>query len=309
MIDLLDNLLRQILIDQIAQITDEAQVRFQPPDQAWRTYVSNLVVAGNPANAVNIYLADLRENRKLRSNERIRTVENGIVNEEPSPVRIDLHYLVSSWSPATVSPPIEPTLDEHALLYQVIAALAQGESVNPTRVYPAGSAALNAWPEAFRNVELPTTIAPVDGFSKLAEFWSGMGQGSLWRPALYLIVTVPVALALQVAGPMVTTRITEYRITGHPETGEVWIDIGGHVRDTTNPLPDGTPAPVDGAWVELLTPGGDRLQLTRTNALGRFTFKDLQRGQYQIHVSAIGLGELLRVVDVPSQTGEYDMQF
>jgi hypothetical protein len=309
MIQLLDNMLRQILIDQIAELTDEAQVRFQPPDQDWRTYVSNLVVAGNPANAVNIYLADLRENRKLRSNERIRTIENGIVNEEPSPVRIDLHYLISSWSPAAVSPAIEPSLDEHALLYQVIAAVTQSESLNPTRVYPAGSAALNAWPEAFRNVELPTTVAPVDGFNKLAEFWSGMGQGSLWRPALYLIVTVPVALAIQVAGPMVTTSITEYRITGHPETGEVWIDIGGHVRDSTHPLPDGSPAAVEGAWAELLTLANERLQLVRTNALGRFRFNDLHRGQYQIHVSAAGLGVLNRNVDVPSLTGEYDLEF
>ncbi|MFY9608513.1 MAG: Pvc16 family protein [Blastocatellia bacterium] len=309
MIDLLDNLLRQILMDQIAEITDEAQVRFQPPDQDWRTYVSNLVIAANPANAVNVYLADVRENRQLRSNERVRTVANGFVNEEPAPVRMDLHYLISAWSPATVSPAIEPTLDEHALLYQSIAALVHSEPFNPSRVYPAGSAALNAWPEAFRNADLPAVVAPVEGFSKLAEFWSGMGQGSLWRPALYLIVTVPVALAIEAAGPMVTTRITEYRITGHPETGEVWIDFGGHVRDSTNPLPDGTPAPVAEAWVELLTLANERLQLTRTNALGRFLFTDLGRGQYQIHVSAAGLGELFRNIDVPSLTGEYDLQF
>ena len=309
MIDLLDNLIRQILIDRVAQLTDEAQVRFQPPDQDWRTYVSNLVVAANPANAVNIYLADVRENRSLRSNERIRTFSNGVVNEEPAPVRMDLHYLVSAWSPATVSPAVEPTLDEHALLYQVIAALVQNEPFNPSRVYPAGSAPLNAWPEAFRNVDLPSTIAPTDGFNKLAEFWSGMGQGSLWRPALYLIVTVPVALVIQVAGPMVTTRITEYRITGLPQTAEVWIDIGGHVLDSTNPLPDGSPAPVQGAWAELLTPGNDQLQVTRTNALGRFLFKDLRRGAYQIRVTATGLGQLVRNIDVPSQTGEYDLQF
>ena len=32
---------------------------------------------------------------------------------------------------------------------------------------------------------------------------------------------------------MVTTRITEYRQTGRPETAEVWIQIGGHVLDAT----------------------------------------------------------------------------
>lgn len=35
MIDLFDNLMRQILMNQIPGLT-EAQVRFQPPDQDWR---------------------------------------------------------------------------------------------------------------------------------------------------------------------------------------------------------------------------------------------------------------------------------
>src|SRR5437868_3946550 len=309
MIDLLDNLLRRILVDGIAQITDESQVRFQPPDQDWRTYVNNLVVLGNPANSINVYLADLRENRKLRSNERVRTVDHGIISEQQAPVRIDLHYLISAWSPAAVSPAIEPTLDEHALLYQTISALVDAQPFIPSRVYAAGSAALNAWPEEFRDVELPGTVAPVEGLHKLAEFWSGMGQGSIWRPALYLIVTVPVVLLPIPAGPIVTTRIANCLITGHPESGEVWIDIGGRVRDSTHPLPDGSPAPVENAWVELLTPAGERLQLTRTNELGRFLFKDLRQQSYRIQVTALNLGQLLRNIDVPSPTGEYDLEF
>ena len=72
-------------------------------------------------------------------------------------------------------------------------------SFNPSRVYPAGSAALNAWPEPFRDVELPAMVLPVEGFNKLAEFWSGMGEGALWKPVLYLIVTLPVALLREIA--------------------------------------------------------------------------------------------------------------
>ena len=309
MIDLLDNLIRQLLIEQVADVIDETQVRFQPPDQDWRTFVSNLTVGGNPVNALNVYLVDLRENRRLRSNERVRNFENGVVTEDPAPARVDCHYLVSAWSPAAVSPAIEPTLDEHALLYQTAAVLMQHAPFNPSRVFPAGSVPLNAWPVPFRDVDLPVEVLPVEGFNKLAEFWGGMGQGSLWRPAIYIVVTVPVALLTEVGGPMVTTRITEYRITGHPESAEVWIDFGGHVRDSTNPLPDGTPAPVAGAWVELLTLANEQLQLTRTNSLGRFLFTDVRRGQYQIRVSAEGLGALLRNIDVPSLTGEYDLQF
>jgi hypothetical protein len=309
MIDLLDNLMRQLLIEQIVELTSEAQVRFQPPDTDWRTYVSTLNVGGNPANALNIYLADLRENRKLRSNERVHSIENGIVSEEPAPARLDCHYLISAWSPATVSPLIEPTLDEHALLYQAVAVLMQHAPFNPSRVYPAGSAALNAWPAPFRNHDLPAVAAPVEGFNKLAEFWSGMGQGALWKPALYLIVTLPVALLTEIAGPMVTTLITKHVITGRPETEEVWIQIGGQVLDTANPLPNGDPSPVQGAWVMLENPAGDQLQLVHTNARGRFTFRDLHPGNYRLRSRAEGFAEILRVIEAPSPTGEYDLRF
>jgi hypothetical protein len=448
MIDLLDNLMRQLLLDQIAELTDESQIQFQPPDATWRTYVTNLTVGGNPVNALNIYLFDLRENRKLRSNERIRTIENGIVNEEPAPARLDCHYLISAWSPAQVSPLVEPTLDEHALLYQTAAVLTRAGSFNPSQVYPNGSLALNAWPPPFRDVDFPVTVLPVDGFNKLAEFWSGMGDGARWKPGVYLIATLSIALLLEVAGPMVTTRITEYRITDRPESAEVWIQIGGHTLSparslavgnanvtniggggnpvtVNNPaafnagdtvtangitraaiiqivgndltlsralpglvigntlriadlvqaqasfrvtnragLASGGPGRITGddatnpgnivsdevfidtvlatdfvtlqpsasrtrtfnlnvapanapllqealpnISVELLNLAGDRLQLTQTNEAGRFTFGNLRPGSYQLRAQALGLAPVLRNIDVPSPTGEYDLRF
>jgi hypothetical protein len=70
MINYLNNMLRHLFMAQIDQITDEAQVRFQPPDEDWRTYVSNLTVNGQSVNALNVYLFDLRENRKRHSSLR-----------------------------------------------------------------------------------------------------------------------------------------------------------------------------------------------------------------------------------------------
>ncbi len=73
MIHHLDNVLHHLFMTQMAELTDGVQVRFQPPDQDWRTYVADLTVDGQPANALNIYLAEPRENCKLRSNERVRS--------------------------------------------------------------------------------------------------------------------------------------------------------------------------------------------------------------------------------------------
>ena len=67
---------------QIDQITDEAQVRFQPPDEDWRTYVSNL-----QRNALNVYLVGLRENCKLRFLGLEHSSENCTVTEKLAPVR------------------------------------------------------------------------------------------------------------------------------------------------------------------------------------------------------------------------------
>ncbi|MBK9052308.1 MAG: hypothetical protein IPL78_15805 [Chloroflexi bacterium] len=70
-------------------------------------------------------------------------------------------------------------------------------------------------------------MLPGEGFAKLAEFWGTMGISQRWKPGIHLIVTIPVLLLTEFAGPMVTTRITEYRRTGQPETADIWIQIAG----------------------------------------------------------------------------------
>ena len=102
MIDVLDNLIRTLFLTRVPGITSETQVRFEPPDENWRNTVATLTVNGDPANALNVYLVDLRDNRELRANERVRKIENGIVSDEPAPARVDCHYLVTAWSPAAM---------------------------------------------------------------------------------------------------------------------------------------------------------------------------------------------------------------
>jgi hypothetical protein len=304
MIHHLDNLLRHLFLAQIAEITSEEQVGFQPPDEDWRGHVTNL-----QRNALNVYLVDLRENRQLRSNERVRAIQNGIASETPAPRRVDCQYLITAWSPAEPGPAVEPTLDEHALLAAVTGVLMRNESLIPREVY-APDPLPATFPPEVAGAELPTSVLPGEGFPKLAEFWGTMGANHRWKPAVYLVVTVPVILQTEIAGPMVTTRITEYRQTGKPETAEVWVQIGGHVLDATNPLQDGSPAPVTGAWVRLEGSGGGPLQTTTTNDLGRFTFGQLQPGAYQLRWRAAGHPEPApRLIQVPSPSGEYDLIF
>ena len=285
-------------------VVDE-QVAFQPPDDA--DWVSHLTGLG-PRKGLNVYLVDLRENRKLRSNERVRTVENGIVMEDPAPARLDCHYLITAWSPASESQ--GKTTAEHQLLHEVVSVLMNDQPLVPRRVF-SPNALPTGFPTPFADAELPCVIAPVDGFPKLAEFWGTMGAKRPWKPAVYVVVTVPIGLATETAGPMVTTRITEYRPRDQPEAAEVWIQIGGRVLDTLNPLTGGVPRLVTAARVEIRDAGtGELVAETDTDTQGRYSFVRLRAGRYKLRANAPWLTmPSPREVLVPSLTGEYDLKF
>jgi hypothetical protein len=298
MIDALDNMLQQLFITSIDDITDPSQVGFEPPDDKWRNYVTGL-----KNNALNVYLVDLKENRMLRSNERVRDFQNGMFTETPAPRRVDCHYLISAWSSVTGDPPtVEPTVEEHELLYKATAALMDAEPFVPSQIHAGGPLA-DQFPPEFADDELPSTILPVEGFPKLAEFW-GATKTVHWKPAVYLIVTLPVVLPLKITGPMVTTRIAEYQMNGNGEIVETLIQIGGSVVAQVS----GQPLP--GAWLLLEDNSGNPLKTATTDAAGHFTFGGLTAGNYKLRVRAKGFNEPVPpiTVVVPSPTGVYDVQ-
>src|SRR6185312_14385172 len=94
------------------------RVGFGPPDSTWRGQVTQQTVS-----SLNVYLVELRENRELRSNERFRRPLNGGFRDTPAPPRLDCHYLISAWSPAKETPQVEPSIDEHILLYETARVL------------------------------------------------------------------------------------------------------------------------------------------------------------------------------------------
>jgi hypothetical protein len=260
----------------------EAQIGFAPPDADW----SNDVSAMGDRKALNIYLADLRENRALRSNERIASAQSGVIVREPAPMRVNCHYLVSAWSPSVDRS--TRTLDEHEVLAEAMQVLAESQAL------------------AVDGHDLPIAVVPPEGFPKLPEFWGTMGQARPWKPVIYLIVTVPVAQPREIIAPEVTTRFTEYRPDRNPGGAELRTLVAGVVRDAgvTPPLP------VARAWVQLEETAGKPLQAVRTNANGEFTFADVVPGAYRVRVRSAAHDELVDdPFTVPSPTGRYDLAF
>lgn len=301
MLDSIDNMLRQLFITKVPSISSPMQVRFQPPDDDWRTYVSTLGQV-----ALNVYMTELRENREMRSCGRIRQTSQGVVNEKPLPRYIDVHYLITAWDPATAQPAVEPTIVEHELLWNVSVALMDADPLTPTRIYfplplPPG------FPALIQDAELPTLILPPDGFGKHAEFWGTMpGQNHPWRPSVILVLTLPMTQPVIASGPMVTTRITQYRVAPAGSGIEMWAEIGGTVFDATV-IP---PAEMPGVWVAIVDAGGTQLASTTTDSQGRFIFNQLRPGNYQLRfVSPNRPAQPPRNITVPSPTGEYNLQF
>ncbi|MBK5188749.1 MAG: DUF4255 domain-containing protein [Gemmatimonadaceae bacterium] len=303
MLKQLDRLIRRTLRQEIPSLATDAHVRFQPPDAALRADV----IALN-AMALDVYLIELRENRKLRANGRTVTVDSGQMTVEQWPARLACHYLVSAWSPIQ-STALEPALDEHTLLYEAASALMHHNPLNPSSIYPPLDPELAAWPVEFRADDLPVDVLTPESFGKHSDFWTTMGTDSRWKPIVQLVVTLPIANIRELSGWMVTTRLSRYRITDHPETDEQWIEIGGTVVDALHPLPDGTPAPVVRAWVRLETPAGALVQGKETDESGRFTFQRIRAASYRLRSGAIGLGVQSRLIDIPSETGEYDLRY
>lgn len=294
MLDQVDELVRTVLVRGLSLASTE-QVRFQPPDDDLRTAVANLGL-----NVLSVYLVELRENRSLRSPDWQFTNGPAGPQRELRPARVDCHYLISAWSPATLTPAIEPSLDEHALLYGAMAVLFKLGVLNPSRIYPPGSAALADVDVLIREEDLPVQVVPAEGWPRLGEFWSSMGATQRWRPCLVLTVTVPVALNHKVAGPLVTTRIIEFRQAGTPETAERWLEIGGTVTD-------GAGRVVTGASVRLAGSGGAPVGTAVTDAEGRFAIGRLAADGYRIAATRPGTGRGEQLVTVPGASGNYDI--
>jgi len=306
-IDHVDDILRDLIQSRVGALAGLTQVGCEPPNEEWRV----AVVAANEQR-VNAYLYDLRENLPLRSNERRRESVGGWLRErQPSP-RLDCHYIVTAWSPVKADPPIgEPTHDEHLLLYSVCELLMRHRPLSVAEVYGQGivvpsGGTLGSIPLPLQEQPLPLEVAMADGVREFGEFWTTMKLA--WRPALRLTVTIPLILLEEDREmPIVTTIRAEHLQGALAATAEALLTIGGRVTRGASSTS------VQGAWVQLL--GLDPLEVQAINrrlvtgADGRFIFGGLHPGRYRLRAVATGAGDKAFEVDVPSETGEYDIRF
>lgn len=184
MINFLNEMLRHLFLTGMCEdFTETSQVSFDLPDEKFRSQVKTL-----GKNVLNVCLVDLKENRSQAVMEAPRQSKDANVGARVTRRRVDCHYLISAWSPATRS--VEPSLDEHALLYDAMALLVEAEPLIPREIYGSKPLPRN-FPVALHDAQLPSVLSPTERFPKIGEFWSA-ARGVYWKPTIHLVVTLPV---------------------------------------------------------------------------------------------------------------------
>lgn len=288
MFDLLDNTLDKLLnadelnaapLNVVFQKLYNADVSFLTPEKSYpQTLLSE--------NAVNLFLYEVKENRELREpgpTTRNNTLGIGSVCRR-APLRVDCAFMVTAWSKAQV----EPVKVSHNILGLAFNWLSRFPVI-PDRYLQLGGLGGQVYAP-------PTMVAQMDGAKGAGEFWHALGIPP--RPYFNLVVTITMDLDQQIDDSIVTTIASNYH-AGDPANGEEYLIIGGAVRDkgSGNALAD--------AWVRL-----EPLNLTQvTDAAGRFIFENVpRRGGITLRARARDYKDDDRLIEIPSISGEYDIQ-
>jgi hypothetical protein len=280
MIDALDEALRQFLVQELPIENNEVDIAFDQPDREWSARLSR--------PTLNLFLYDLRENKKLRSTQPVWEAvrePNGAITQKRRPIRMDMRYLVTAW---TTDPE-----DEHHLLTRATLALFRYPHLPPA-VLPE---ALLAQP-----MPIPLEVAQPENLPNTSDVWSAL-ENTL-RAGIVLQVTLALDPDVRLpAGPPVRARELRFgpvertalsrRLAEAAGMDVAWT-IGGRLRSKDGPLEE--------AEIRLV----ERDQPVAVEPDGRFVIGNLRGGEYTLRLSARGRPARQHRISVPAP--DYDLE-
>lgn len=286
----LDQVIRQLIIDELPIRNGEIAVEFDQPKREWSARLSR--------PTINFFLYDLRENAQLRQHHwESVSLNNGGANrtlQKRTPFRYDCYYMITAWVPG------QP-IDEHRLLSRAMLTLAKNP-VLPEERFHDSMITTGAY-------EIPTRLANHDILSNPSELWSALDNEL--RPSVSYVVTITLDPWQEVEGPAV---ITFSFVSGQEmRPGElrdrkldpgvvstVNTTIGGVVRSKRADR-----APQVGLEVEIAGTG----LYTRTDNLGRYRFSGLAPATYTLIARPSGGKSVTKSVSIPARKDEtYDLE-
>lgn len=189
------------MINDLDRTLEELLRRTLPPDLVRQVTLSFATPDGGfpPPSvslpAIDLFLYDVRENRELRTAERIieRDAAGKATIRNP-PVRIDCSYLITAWPSAGTPNPVQ---DEHHILSEVMVALLR---------YPELPDALLQGVLADSRPRPPTSALQSGPLQSMGEFWQALGGKP--KASLHFTVTLAVEVSPPEAGaaPATDTR-------------------------------------------------------------------------------------------------------
>jgi hypothetical protein len=279
MIDDLDQVLRQLLIRELPIKNHEVDIKFDLPKREWSSRVSR--------PTLNLFLHDLRENTTLREPAwEIERNGDGTVTKRRKALRVDLHYMITSWV-------ADHPEDEHRLLARALMALFRNPHLPDDLL-----------PESLQDqpVPIPIRVAQYDEFRTPADVWSALDNEL--RPAIACTVTLALNPYKAITGPLVRTRDLRFgqaldlparqRVDEAAGEDRFWM-VGGRLRSRE---------PVDATRTELRLV--DRGQTIAIREDGGFIVGNLEAGEYTLEVSIEDRKPSRHKITVPSS--EYDIE-
>jgi len=179
-----DDTLKELLVQKVPIDPAAIDIRFEMPTVEW--------AEGMTKPTINLFLYDVRENLELRDNQRYVTRGDAVPRQQPSPVRFDLTYLISSWA--------SDVADEHQLLGNVLRSILR---------YPFLPAEVLKGAMTTQPVPVKAWIAQPERTPNSWEFWSRL-DGRLKAGISYAVtIALDAAPAEEVA--LVTESIIRLR--------------------------------------------------------------------------------------------------
>lgn len=275
MISDLDEVLRQLLIRELPIKNGEVDIAFDLPKREWSSRISR--------PTLNLFLHDLRENNTLRQPEwEISRHSDGTATKRRSPVRMDLHFMITAWAAESD--------DEHRLLTRTLLALFRFPDL-PEGLLPES---LQGQP-----VPIPIRVAKHDELRTPADIWSALDNEL--RPAIACVITLALNPYQAVTGPLVRTRDLRFgeasepqreRFTEGVEPDRFWM-VGGTVHG-------------NGSTEEVQLTLVERGQEVPVQDDGRFIIGNLEAGEYTLAISVKGRKPRRHKITVPAE--DYDIE-
>ena len=270
----LDESIRQLLIQRGNLDSGEVDIAFDLPSREW--------AAGVSKPTVNLYLYDIRECYDLKNPAPwvSRPGPNNTSIKSKPDVHVDLTYCVTAFANAVE--------DEHRLLTRALITFFQHPNLP-----------LELLEGAVAGQEVRTFAAQPGGVMQSpADFWGALDNDM--KPSIDYRVTLRIDLGQEIpVGLALTSQFTlGLKVNGDEAVRvvELPMQIGGTVHQNDD-LDQGIP----GATVTLL----ERALDATTDDRGRFTFSGVPAGNYTLVVSAPGVDQQRRAIQVPS--GSYDV--